>query len=144
MKRQFLFVVVIVCVFQNSCSRTFIVQASGSLDTGVRFEFFRGYEPSRLQITSLSVYSQDGSVPRTAEWKVEGNARVSDIDYGVAPKGLEERSSAVPLTIGGVYIVLAGDRIFFGPPGGGGTTFKITTTGAVIDCSQTPSCLSEI
>lgn len=121
----------------------FSIQASGSIESGVRFGFFEGHEPSKLRITSLTVYRRDGDNASTEEWGVTGDARVSDVEYGIAPKGLVEQSPAVPLTIDGVYVVVAGDRVFLGPPGGGGTTFRVSRTGVVLDCGQTPECFSE-
>jgi len=143
MYRLFITFVAIVCIGLTSCSRVFWVKASGSINTGIQFEFFEDPDrssPARLQVTEVSVVKYDQDRNASEQWLLTGRARLSTVEYGVVPKGLTEHIQAEALLAGGVYEVRVHDDPAIPPPANGGTMFKLTETGTVIDCRTYLEC----
>ncbi len=135
--------VAVVCISLTSCSRVFWVQPSGSINSGVHFEFYEDPDRSTeatLRVTEVSVVKLDQDGNEAAQWSLTGRARVSSIDYGIVPKGLTEQIAAMPLEPDSVYEIRVHDDPVFPSPASGGALFRLNATGEVVICRTFPAC----
>ena len=124
-----------------SCSRALFVQPSGSIDTGIRFDFFRDPDRStkdeyRVTYALLAQIDHDGN--ETERWRLIGESKLYGIDYGDVPQGLTEESPAQPLVADRVYLIEIHEKPF----AIGTTLFRFSDTGQVEECRTVQECHS--
>jgi hypothetical protein len=140
MKQFTIVLTILVPLCIPACSRFFAIVSGGSLDSTVRFEFYQpgDNEKSRLRIVEFSVFLvENNAIHSPAIWSLSGAARVDQIEYGAAPRGLAQIAAPPPLQRGHVYFVEAVDKpIFNSIPGRGLSFFVVDSSGRIQDCER--------
>jgi hypothetical protein len=112
----------------SSCSGSFDVRPTGSIQQGIIFTFYKpdAPKPSRFRISRLFV-EQHTAHGWKLVWSLDGARSLSAITYGTSYPGLNESRRAPQLVRGQLYRVAAGSDGLFG-----GADFLIDHTGAVV------------
>ena len=146
-KRNLTLTIIAAGLVLAGCSRTFLIFPSGSLDTGIYFQFgFSESELTRNRITSFNVYAVSDTRSLDLIWSLSGRSRLGKIEYGVVPDRLNEQAPATNLERGGVYHVSATDDPIdpTSPPGGADLIFYLSEIGEPVTCDTAPECLSAV
>ena len=141
MLRRAIILIALATIALASCSRALFVQPSGSIDSGVRFDFFRDADRStkdQYRVTYVLLAQVDHDGAEAEHWKLTGESRLYGIEYGDVPKGLTEESPPQPLVAGRVYVI----EIHENPFAIGTTLFRFSDAGQVEECRTLQECHS--
>ena len=125
-----------------SCSRALFIQPSGSIDSGIRFQFYRDADRSKedsYRVTKVLLAQLDKDGGQTELWELSGDSRLSGIEYGAVPKGLMAETPAQALTLAGVYLIEVHEKPF----AIGMAMFRFSDSGQVDECRTLPECLAD-
>src|SRR5262245_3753975 len=115
-------------LFLSSCSGTFDVRPSGSIQQGIVFTFYKvdAQQPSHFRIGNI-VVQQHTSGGWKLIWALDGARSLTAITYGATYPGLKEMRHAPRLVRGELYRVAASSDGLYG-----GADFLIDHSGHVV------------
>jgi hypothetical protein len=84
----------------TSCVYSVFIRATGNLGQTITFKFFKSIDDERsstFDIVGFTVQEQSADARWVAIWHLNGQASLSEIEYGKTYKGLDEVVPAKPL-----------------------------------------------
>lgn len=139
--KRLLEVVVAICLLlgATSCTYSFSMKASGSLDKSILFQFFKSANderPSKFDITGFTVQEQKDNSQWSVIWHLNGRESLSSIEYGRKYKGLAEVVPYKSLSAGRQYRAVVSGSVWPDPgQGHAGIEFFFDQDGYLIQGS---------